>query len=69
MEWKKLAGSDLHRDHPADGTRSGLGPPFAGDDLERKQKEALDQIPNSAHAGSGPAKAWDPFSRRLPPAT
>jgi hypothetical protein len=27
MAWETLAKSDLDRDHPADGTRSGLGTP------------------------------------------
>ena len=42
MAWKKLAGIDLHREYPADGTRPGSGTPlFTGDDDARKQKEAL----------------------------
>ena len=55
--------------YPADGTRPGWGTPFAGGDPAREQKESLDQIPNSAHAGSGPAKAWDPFFDCSTPAT
>ena len=41
MAWKNLAENDLHRDHPADGTRSGLGTPVCCEDDAREQKEAL----------------------------
>ena len=42
MQPEDGARTDLRREHPADGTRSGLGTPcLLADDDEREQKEAL----------------------------
>ena len=70
MAWKNLAGSDLHRDHPADGTHPGSGTPcLLAMNPARGQKEAVGTRFSTLRSEEAVQQKHGTLFDRLTPAT